>query len=94
MRRLFVRVGKLDQVAVVVWSADETNARRQIVARKARGDDDGRNVNQKGIQMRRAFLVDEGWVDAVFDQRRLVLDGFVHDRVQLVVGHDFEKMRH
>ena len=81
MGRLFVGVGELDQIAIVVGSSNEANARREVVARESGGDDDGRNVDQKSVQMRRTFLVDEGWVDPVLDQGRLMFDGFVHDGV-------------
>ena len=45
MRRLLVGVGELDQVAVVVGPADETDAGRQIVPREAGGNDDRRHVD-------------------------------------------------
>ena len=58
-RRLLVGIGELDQVAIVVGSSNKANARREVVARESRGDDDGRNVDQKSVQMRRALLVDD-----------------------------------
>src|SRR5207344_2898021 len=69
-RRLFVGIGELDQITIVVGSSNKANARREVVARESGGDDDGRNVDQKSVEVRRTFLVDEGWVDPVLDQRR------------------------
>ena len=81
MGRLFVGVGELDQIAVIVRPSDETNAGWQVVARETGGDDDGRNIDQESIQVRRAFLVDEGRVDAVANERWLVLHSLVHDGI-------------
>jgi len=81
MGRLFVGVGELDQIAVIVRPSDEANAGWQVVSRKSRWDDDGRNTDQKSVEMQRPFLVDEGWVDPVLDQGRLMFDGFMHDGV-------------
>lgn len=94
MGRLFVGVGELDQIAVIVRPSDEANAGWQVVAGESRGNDDGRNIDQKSVEMRRAFLVDEGRVDTVANQGWLMLDGFMHDGVELVVGHDHEKIGH
>src|SRR5262245_25535994 len=94
MSRLFISIGELDQVAIVIRSPNKANARRKVVASEFRRNDDGRNINQKGVQMRDPLLIDERRIDAVFDQRRLVLNGFVHDRVELMIGHDFEKYGH
>ncbi len=44
--------------------------------------------------MRRAFLVDERRIEGVLDPCRLMFDGFVHDRVELVIGHDLQKIGH
>ena len=92
--RLFVGVGELNQVAVVIGASNETHSRRQVVAREARGNYDRRHVNQERIQMRRTFLVDKGRIDTVANQGRLVLDSFMDDRVELVFGHDHEKICH
>src|ERR671924_1423999 len=92
--RLFVGVGELNQVAVVIGASNETHSRWQVVARETRRNYDRRHVNQECIQMRRTFLVDKGRVDTVANQSRLVLDGFMHDSVELVFGHDHEKICH
>lgn len=47
MGRLFVGVGELDQIAVIVRPSDEANAGWQVVAGEPRGNDDGRNIDQK-----------------------------------------------
>ncbi len=44
--------------------------------------------------MRRAFLVDEGRRDAIFDQRWLVFHGFVSDGVKFVIGHHLQEIGH
>ncbi len=41
--------------------------------------------------MRRAFLIDERWIDSVLNERGLVLHSFVHNGVKLVVGHHLEE---
>ena len=81
VRCLFISVGELDQITIVVGASNKANARREVVSRKSRWDDDGRNEKQKSVQMRRAFLVDEGRINAVSDQSRLMFHGFVHDGV-------------
>ena len=45
MRRLFIGVSELDQVAVVVGAADEANAGRQVVAGESGWYDDRRHVD-------------------------------------------------
>ena len=94
MRCLFVGKSELDEIPVTIRPSDEAKAGREVVARKSRGYDDGRNKNQKCIQMGRSFLIDKRRIDAVADQSRLVLHGLMYDRVQLVIGHYFEKMGH
>ena len=42
--------------------------------------------------MRRAFLVDERWIDTILDEGRLMFHRFVHDGVDLVIGHDLEEI--
>ena len=67
MRCLFVCVSKFDQVSVIIRSSDKANTGGKIVPRESRRDDDRRHENQECIQMRRAFLIDERRVHAVFD---------------------------
>ena len=93
-RCLFVGKSELDEIAVVIGPSDKAKTGREIVTGESRGHDDRRNENKECIEMKRAFLIDKGRVDAVADQRGLVLDGLVHDGVQLVIRHDFKKMGH
>ena len=44
--------------------------------------------------MRRAFLIDEWRVDTILDQGRLVLNCFVNNGVEFVIGHDFQEIGH
>ena len=94
MRCLFVCVSKFDQVSVIIRSSGKANTGGKIVTRKSRGHDDRRNENQKRIQMRRAFLIDERRVHAIFDQSGLVLYRLMHDSIQAMIRHDFQKVRH
>ena len=44
--------------------------------------------------MRRALLIDKRRIDSVFNQRRLMLDRFVNDGVEPMIGHDLEHAGH
>src|ERR687893_583107 len=44
--------------------------------------------------MRRAFLIHERWVYAVFDKSWLVLYRLMDDGVQAMIGHDLQVIRH
>ena len=92
MRRLLVGIGEFNHVAIVVGTPQECDSRREVVACEARRDDDGRDEDEKGIDMRRAFLINEGWIHSVFDQSWLMFDRLVHDGVQLVVRHSLEEL--
>ena len=92
MRRLFVGVGEFDHIAIVVGAAQKRDAGRQVVASETRGDDNGRDEDEKRVDMGRAFLVNERRIDSIFDEGGLVLDSLMHDSVQLVVDHHFEEM--
>lgn len=92
MRRLLVGVSQFYHIAIVVGAAHKSYAGRQIVARKTSGDDNGRDEDEKRVDMRRTFLVNERRIDSVLDEGRLVLDRLMHDGVQLVVRHDLEEM--
>ena len=91
---LFVCVSKFDQVSVIIRSSGKTNAGGKIVPRKSRRHDDRRNENQECIQMRRAFLIDERRVHAVFDKSGLVLYRFMDNRIQTMIGHDLQVIDH
>ena len=91
MGGLFVGITVLDHVAVVVGAAQKGYAGRKIVARETRGDDDRRDEDEEGVDVRRAFLIDERWVDSVLNECGLVLHSFVHNGVKLVVGHHLEE---
>ena len=91
---LLVGVGQLDHVAIVVGSAQERDAGRQIVARESRRDYNRRHVDQLRVNVRSSLLIDERRINAVFDQRRLVFHGLVHNGGELVIGHHGEQVRH
>ena len=42
--------------------------------------------------MRRAFLVDERWIDSVLDEGRLMFHRFVHDGISLLSAMTFRKL--
>jgi hypothetical protein len=67
---------------------------RQIVAGETRRHDDRRNKHKKGVDVRRAFLIDKRRVDAVFDQGRLMFHRFMDDGVEPVLGHDLQQVGH
>ena len=92
MRRLLVGIGEFDHIAIVVGAAEKSYAGGQVVACEARGDDNGRDEDEKRVDMGRALLVNERRIDSVFDEGRLVLDSLMHDGIELVVGHDLEEM--
>ena len=92
MRRLFVGVGEFDHIAIVVGASEKSYAGGQIIAGETRGHDNGRDEDEKRVDMGRAFLVNERRIDSIFDEGRLVLDGLMHDSVQLVVRHHLEEM--
>src|SRR5690348_14584188 len=86
---LLVSVGELDHIAVIVRPAEKGDSRRQIIPGESGGNDDRRDEDQKCIQVRRAFLIDEGRIDSVFDQCGLMLHCFVDDCVELMIRHGF-----
>ena len=94
MRCLFVCVSILDQVSFIIGSSGKANPRGEIIRCKSRRHDNRRDENQKRVQMGRAFLIDERRVNAVVYQRRLVLYRLMHDRIQAMISHHFERIRH
>ena len=94
MGRLLIGVCELDHVSIVVGSSQENNTSRQFIARKSSRDDDRRNEDQEGIQMRRAFVIHIRWVQPITEERRLVLYSLMYDRVQPVVSHDLQEIGH
>ena len=94
MRCLFVCVSKFDQVSVIIRSSGKANTGGKIVPCESRRNDDRRNENQKCIQMRRAFLIDERRVHAVFDKSGLMLYRLMNDRIQAMIRHDLQVIRH
>jgi hypothetical protein len=92
VRCLLIGVGEFDHVAIVVGTPQEGDSRREVVSCETRGDDDGRDEDKKRIDMRRALLINEGWIHAVLDQSWLMLDRLVHDGVELVVRHNLEDL--
>ena len=92
LARLLVGIGELDHLGVVVRPAEERDPGRQIVAGKSGRHHDRRHEHQECVDVRRALLVDERRVDAFLDQRRLMLDRFVNDRVEPVIAMTFSML--
>src|SRR5262249_1979703 len=91
---LFVGVGESNHPGVSVWPPQERDPRRQIVPSKSGRHDDRWYIHEKGIDVRGALLVDIRGIDAVSDQRWLVLDRLVDDGVQPMIGHDLQHVGH
>jgi hypothetical protein len=64
---LFVGVSEFDHVAVVVRTAEKGYAGRKIIACETGRDNDRRNEDEEGVDVRRAFLIDERWIDSVLN---------------------------
>ena len=58
VRRLLIGESVADHPGIVVGPAEEGDAGRQIVLRETRGHDDRRHELKKGVDVRRALLVD------------------------------------
>ena len=84
---------ELDHVSIIVRTAEKADAGRQTIAGKASGYHDGRNKHQKRVQARRSLVIDTGRVQAIANQRGLMLDRLVNDCVESVIRHRFEEKR-
>jgi len=87
--RLLISIGQFDHFAIVIRASEKTDSSGKAVACKSRRDRDRRHKHQEGVQVRRTSVIDVRRVNPVADQRRLVLDGFMDNGVQLVISHDF-----
>ena len=82
---LLVCIRELDHGAIGVGSAQKGDPYRKLVGCEASGHRDRGDVDQVGVEVRRAPLVVVRRVDALADERRLVFDRLVDDGVEVVV---------
>ena len=90
VRRLLVGITKLEKLGLAIWAPKEGNADRKIVGRKSRRHRYRRHKDKEGVERGYALLADVRRVDAVLDQGRLMLDRFMDDGVQTIVGHHLQ----
>src|SRR5438046_857776 len=93
-RRLLIRVGELDYVAISVGPSDEGDSGWKIVRCESCGDGDRRHVHQKGVQNGSTPLIAVRRCQAIANGRRLVLDRFHDNRIEAVIGNDSKQVRH
>src|SRR5437588_5664644 len=89
MSRLLVSIGELEQRRLTVGFSEERDAHRQIVGSEPGRYGDGGRIDQERIQRRYPFVVHVRRIDPILYICGLVLDRFMHYRIQLVVRHYF-----
>src|SRR5712691_4937386 len=94
MRRVFVRVRELYYSSLIIGPPHESDPRGEVVGGKPGWDSYYGHKHQECVQMRGPLRVYKGRIHSILDQRRLVLDGLVDDRIQLIVSHDFQNADH
>src|SRR5882724_4467949 len=94
VRRLLIGITQLEQLGLAIGAAKEGDADRKIVRRKTGRHRYRRHKDEEGVERGYALLADVRWVDAVLDEGRLMLDRFVDNGVETIVGHHLQDGGH
>src|SRR5437762_11590155 len=94
VRRLLIGITQLEQLGLAIGAAKEGDADGKIVRGESRRHRYRRDKDKEGIERRYALLADIRRVDAVLDEGRLMLEGFVDNGVETIVGHHLQDGGH
>ena len=82
MRRLLISIRQLQKSSLIVGTSHKSDTCGKVVRGESRGNRDGGNKHEEGIQVRNALCVHKRWIHAVLYQSRLVLDRLERNGVE------------